>query len=448
MENMKLILGIDIGTTSISVKLIDTVSGEAVYTQTLENPAEFRVGEANDYALDAELILNRTAQIAERLTSEFNGIVSIGITGQMHGIVCLDGSGNAVSPLYTWQNQFGAQLNDDGITYSEELYRKTGVRAPTGYGLMTLYCLKKFGRLPENCKKISTVMDAAVMRLTGNNIPVTHPTNAHSLGFFDIKKNEFMKQELKKAEIDPDILPEITDGVCGYYKGIPVSVAIGDNQAGIFGSLDSTDKMLVNVGTSSQISVITDNADALGGEVRPYLFGRYILIGAGLCGGRAYSALADFVAEILRGFGVEASRGDIYGYLNSEASKDIAEPLTVDTSFLGTREDASVRGSVKNLGIDNFTPSHFAKGILYGVLNEAYTMYKRMGFEDGAFIPVISGNAMRKNPELRRITNELFKHAPLVPKQTEEAAFGAALYGAVMAGIVDINDIGRYVRYE
>ena len=41
--------------------------------------------------------------------------------------------------------------------------------------------------------------------------------------------------------------------------GIPVSIAVGDNQASVFSTLASEDDLLLNVGTGSQVSLISKN---------------------------------------------------------------------------------------------------------------------------------------------------------------------------------------------
>ena len=56
---------------------------------------------------DADKILVKCKNILEEYLSEQEDIVSIGVTGQMHGIVYVDENGVAVSPLYTWQDGRG-----------------------------------------------------------------------------------------------------------------------------------------------------------------------------------------------------------------------------------------------------------------------------------------------------------------------------------------------------
>ena len=77
--------------------------------------------------------------------------------------------------------------------------------------------------------------------------------------------------------------------------GIEVVIPIGDNQAGILGLCESEQDIVLNIGTSSQISKISDRIpEDRTLECRPYIGGNYLLLGAGLCGGTSFRMLNDF----------------------------------------------------------------------------------------------------------------------------------------------------------
>ena len=98
-------IGIDLGTTSICGVLIDTDTGEVLRSHT-ENSDAFLDGGALWERLQApEKIISLATGILEELLCD--EVVAIGVTGQMHGIVYTDSKGQAVSPLYTWQDGRG-----------------------------------------------------------------------------------------------------------------------------------------------------------------------------------------------------------------------------------------------------------------------------------------------------------------------------------------------------
>lgn len=458
----KLSLGVDIGTTSVSAKLVSLETGEALHTYTLEHhaalssddPSVSKEASAPDaFAANAEKLLELSLGLVRSAVDSFPEIVAVGFTGQMHGIVCLDKAGNILSPLWTWQNQFGQRrLGDE--TVCEKIARLTSQNVPTGYGLSTYYALRESGALPEGTKSITTIADLAVMKLCRLKNPVSHPTNAASLGLFDINKQCFDKAALDALRIDPAILPQIAGDfeAVGEYRGIKVSASIGDNQAGVFGSLSCDGDLLLNIGTSGQVSFASNSPALLTDdpccEVRPYFAGQFLHSGSTLCGGRAYSMLADLVSEILDGFGAGQPREKIYSFLN-ESAKRADGRLSVSTRFSGTRKDPSVTGLISNITTFDLNAAELAYGFLYGMVNELSMLCRELtGSEEIKKMRlIVSGNAMRKNPALRKIAGGIFGCEPLIPVQTEEAAFGAALYAAISAGAIEIDKAKKLILY-
>lgn len=448
-----LLLGIDIGTTSLSAQVMASTDGYCVQTYNLDHCSALPLeGFPDAYAADARRLIERTLALIASLTETYPGIASIGITGQMHGIVCIDDVGTILSPLYTWQNEFGLRAPDGTQTICDEIRSVSGEVIPTGYGITTCYALRKLGLLPERTARIVTIMDLLAARLCGTE-PMLHPTNAAAMGAFDLKTNEFRPDVLEKLQIPRALLPEVVKDytVAGSFvvqgRSIPVAVSIGDNQAGVFGSVADDRMALINVGTSSQISVISNDPASKGVEVRPYFDGKYLHSGAALCGGRAYAVLKNLIRSILADFGHETGEGAVYEYLNRAAECGIEQALSVDTRFCGTRADPALRGSITNIGLQNFTPEALSAGILRGIVHELYEMYTAMYSANDAAITIASGNAIRRNPVLRKICAAYFGQAPLVPLHTEEAAFGAALYGGVAAGLLTRTESYTRIHY-
>ncbi len=455
-SDVPLFLGIDIGTTSLSAQVLASDTGRCVQTYSFDHNSAVSIdGYPDAYAADAERLVERAAALTASLSRTYPEIVSIGITGQMHGIVCLDENNRILSPLYTWQNEFGLrQLSDtDTRTVCQAIADRCGEAFPTGYGLVTYYALREFGLLPGNTAKIATIMDVLAGHLCETS-PLIHPTNAASLGAYDLIRNEFRQDILDKLDIPRSIFPDVSRdyAVVGTYaaagRNIPVSAAIGDNQAGVFGSLAGENMVLLNVGTSSQVSMICDTPDRSGGEVRPYFDGKYIVLGAALCGGRAYAVLCSLVRSIAGAFGQEVSSRAVYEYLNQAAESAGDTGLTVATQFCGTRTDPSVRGSISNIDLHNFTPAALSSGILHGIIEELYDMYTAIRTDESETELVVSGNAMRRNPVLRKICGDRLGKTPEMPVHTEEAAFGAALYGAIAGGQLTRAESYRRIQYQ
>ena len=120
------ILGIDIGTTTISAAVME--DGQVLTAITEKNETFLEPGFVGEKIQDANQILERALSIVEKMMEMYPDIKRIGVTGQMHGILYLDENGDAISPLYTWQDtrgDFPYIKEEADETWAEYLKRKT-----------------------------------------------------------------------------------------------------------------------------------------------------------------------------------------------------------------------------------------------------------------------------------------------------------------------------------
>ncbi len=425
------ILGLDIGTTTISAVVADAETGKILESRTVKNDSVIDGSKLQNPGIIIETVL----RIKDELTETHSPLTAIGVTGQMHGILYLDKIGEAVSPLYTWQDESGNKPYKNG-TYASFLTETTGYTMASGFGLVTHFVNITENNVPENAVTLCTIHDYLVMKLTGRKTPIIHSSDAASLGCFDLGKADFDEKALAKIDIDRSFLPDVCNScvIAGKDKnGVPVSVAIGDNQASVIGSVSDENSILVNIGTGSQVSVITDKPKALSdGETRPLNDKRFILVGAPLCGGRSFALLHKFFTQCAEIFG--GNKDDVYKNMDkiAELSPD-EHTLTVDTRSCGTRKNPDIKGSISEITESNFTPAELTRGFLYGMTTELYTLFE--GFGINGKMLVSSGNAVRKSAVLRHYLEELFGMKLYVPAHTEEASFGATIFASVAVGI-------------
>lgn len=426
-------IGIDIGTTSICGVLINVEDGRLLKSRMVSGDAFIRTDFAWEKLQDVNKIISIAQEILYELADEDTAV--IGLTGQMHGILYTDEQGQAVSPLYTWQDQRG-NLSFGNTTYAEYF------GSCPGYGGVTDFYNRMNGIRPAEAVCCCTIADYLGMKLCGLSEPVIHSSNMTSFGNLSGMEN--------KAEVTGDyrIIGEWSpqSGACGQgVKRIPVSVAIGDNQASVLSTLADERNMLINVGTGSQITVVSDAmVSGENIEARPYVEGKYLIVGAALCGGRAYSVLKNFYQMLFDAAGMK--QVDVYG-LMAKLVQDGKTLLTVDPRFAGTRSDPSLRGSITGIGTDNFTPSAVTRGVLAGMTEELYGMYQAMGLKREGIVG--SGNGIRQNPELVRTIGKCFGGSLKIPVHKEEAAFGAALFALISCGVFENSAQAQtLIRYE
>lgn len=473
--------GFDIGTTTVCGVLIDLESGRTVKTQTRKNDSWIK-GESYERLQDPARIWQLVQAIYQDFLAE-DEIAAIGLTGQMHGLVYVDAEGSAVSPLYTWEDERGNRFVTDtekekgtGFdrkaahqTYAQQLSNLTGYPMATGFGLTTHYYNLKNNLVPKQATTFCTIHDYIAMKLTGRKKPLMTASDAASFGCFDVETMCFDAAALKRAGIDASVLPECTADftlVGSTAEKIPVAAAIGDNQASVIGALRSMEKsLLINIGTSSQVSMCLPLPEAkmrkemqrklqlAGIELRPVCGDLFLLVGAGLCGGRAYALLERFFARTVELMTGKAPENQLYEQMNALLAERGLEDgdLKIDTRFCGTRMDPERRGGITGLGETNFKPEEFTFGVLRGMAEELDTFYQEMR-KDGAGAPeylIGSGNAVRSNPYLQKIFEKLFGMELQIPCHREEAAYGAAMAAMTAAGCVDsLDEAQKLISYE
>lgn len=432
---MKYIIGIDIGTTSISIAAINE-SREVIDSITANHDA-FIPGDFPESRVQSpERIFEIVIIYLKLLIKKYGQPLAIGMTGQMHGILYVNSQGQSISPLYTWQDSSG-NIRINGKS-SIEILHENGLKCSSGYGISTHFYLQRSGKIPYDAVKITTISDYIAMKICGNDAPILSSEMAAGLGCFDVMRREFMSDALKSAGVDVSFLPKNVKGysIVGHTEaGVPVVCSMGDNQASFMGSVDKPENtLLLNIGTGSQISFMTSvyvesNSDI---ELRPY-GNAYILAGSALCGGRAYAMLEEFYREISGHSCYDLMSRHAEDFLNSH---DISQAWDVDTRFQGTRSDPSITGNIRGITADNFCPGAFTVGVICGIIGELHGMYKKISLLTSrrADFIVGSGNALRRNKSMQRIAKKIFGIEVRLSDNGEEAARGAAICAANVTG--------------
>ncbi|MBE6707738.1 MAG: hypothetical protein E7578_00675 [Ruminococcaceae bacterium] len=451
-SNPILSVGIDIGTTSISIAVLDINKLCICKTYTLPYNCDIPNTYCDLREQDPDLIYKNVQILLAEVNEEFPHISSIGVTGQMHGILYIDKKGNAVSPLINWQDKRGDRLFEDTVSYCSKIFEITGEAVPSGYGLATLFYDHHNDRVPENAYSFCSIMDYVAIKLTGSTTPVIHSSVANSFGLFDLKKCCFKTDKINMLGINIPHIPQVTDDylITGYYGTAAVSVAIGDNQASYLGSVKDIDNsILVNIGTGSQISAVTDTLEVNNDlEIRPLVKDKYIVCGAALCGGSAYALLEKFFRSYIRSAKNDtSSQYDIINELAKDAYINKIPALTVNTLFKGKRSDTSITGSILGITDTNFTPGALALGFINGICRELYEYAE--GMVNNKTTVVASGNAVQRIEIFKDVISDMFSLPVRVTSGCEEAATGTALFSALTAGYLeDIHALSKYINYN
>ena len=198
---MVLSLGIDVGTTSVKVTVLNTTTLEVLATNKLYhgNKSSIKDTKPNFHEQDAICILNTLIQCIQGIPKScLSNVTIISVSGQMHGVVLWSKSENQsiladqnagefcnlhVSTLITWQ---------DGRCSPEFLSSipKSSPPLATGFGCASLFWLQK--NCPvfvDSYECAGSIMDVLVYQICNLKLPVMSPQVAYSWGYFDINEN-------------------------------------------------------------------------------------------------------------------------------------------------------------------------------------------------------------------------------------------------------------------
>ncbi len=240
------LLGIDIGTSSIKVAVVDVITQKSIATaQYPEEEASIKslaAGWAEQSPMDW---WHNTQQAILKLNAlqVFNpkDIKAIGIGYQMHGLVVVDKNQEVLRDSIIWCDSRAVDLGNqafDSIGHEKSL--ATLLNSPGNFTASKLAWVKE--NEPEIYSKIDKIMlpgDFIAMKLTGE---ITTSISALSEGvFWDFKQNQISEDVLNHYGLDSNVIPEIRPlfsshgqvresvaNLLGLTAGIPVAYKAGD----------------------------------------------------------------------------------------------------------------------------------------------------------------------------------------------------------------------------
>jgi len=248
---MGLLLGIDIGTTSVKAGLFG-IEGDCLsfgrYDYALQTPAVDHV------ELDAETYWNATCIVIRQVlgSEDVRGqeIVGIGVSSQGETVVPVDSRGNPIHPALVWLDN---RAHSESQQLNEQLgalaYRHTGIPEinPTWTACKIAWLRHNRPDVFRSTHKFLLVQDFIIHRLTGQF--VTEGAIACTTLLFDIVQHQWWPQALESVGLEPERLPAISRpgsvagtltkqaaDALGLAAGIPVILGGMDQAAGAVGA--------------------------------------------------------------------------------------------------------------------------------------------------------------------------------------------------------------------
>lgn len=446
---MPYLLGIDTSTTATKALLIDP-QGQVVAVASTSYPFDRpRPGWTEQHP---DLFWDGTVKSIRGVLAQagVNGseIVAIGLTGQMHGMVLLDGQNEVIRPCILWNDQRTA-------TQCAEITARVGAQRVldiTGNPVLTGFTAPKIlwvqQHEPENYRRIAHILlpkDYVRFKLSG--VYATDVSDASGMSLLNVRDRHWSDEMLAGLNLPAAWLPEVTESptpssrvsreaaaLTGLVAGTPIVGGAGDQAAGAVGSgIVAEGLVSVSLGTSGVVFAASDTY-RVETEGRLHAFchavpGMWHLMGVMLSAAGSLQWHHDSLAPDTSFDALTAE---------AEATPPGAEGLLFLPYLTGERmpyPDPLARGAWIGLTVRHGR-GYLTRAVLEGVafgLKDGFTLMEQAGLGAIQQVRVSGGGA--KSRLWRRILASVLESDLVTVNTTEGAAYGAALLAGVGVGV-------------
>ncbi len=436
-----LLIGIDSGTQSTKALVVEAKSGKVLgaasagYDLISDLPPGAKEQHPHTWRDATAKAIKGALKQAKAKASE---VVAIGVSGQQHGFVPLDKTGEVIRPAKLWCDTSTAAECDEIMAAHGGLkptIKAQGIGVLTGFTAPKILWLKKHE--PKNFAKLATILlphDYLNFWLTGER--VMEYGDASGSALLDVRKRQWCEKTLKAIDADltgklPPLissdkpaghLQASTAKALGLNPGVLVSAGGGDNMMGAIGTGNTRQGIVTaSFGTSGTIYACADKpvVDPVG-EIAAFCdsTNRWLPL---LC-----TMNVTVATEMVRNdFGMD------HATFEKTAAKAPpgCEGLVLLPYLEGERTPNVPDGTGVFLGVNTrtFTAPHFARAAMEGVtlgMNYGLRRLAQLGVK-ATQIRATGGGA---NSKLwRQIMADIFNAEVVTLKVGEGAAYGAAL---------------------
>ena len=457
---MKYLIGIDLGTSATKTVLFDE-KGSIISSSSCEYPLyQPHNGWAEQNPEDwynAAISTLKTVITDSGVNNK--DIVSLGISGQMHGLVMLDENCSVLRPSILWCDQRTGKECDE---LTEKLGRDTLISitanpALTGFTASKILWVKNNEpEIFDKCRHILLPKDYLRFRLTGEF--ATEVSDASGMQLLDVPNRKWSDVMINALGIKEEYLAKVYESpeITGYINietsektGLSVKTSVvggaGDNAAAAVGMGVVTEgKAFTTIGTSGVVFAHTYNP-VIDPKGRVHTFccavpGAWHVMGVTQGAGLSMQWFKNnFCYEESKQ--AENENKDVY-QITDEKAKSITigcDKLIYLPYLMGERTphlDPDCRGIFFGISAMH-TKAHFIRAIMEGVTYSLYDcllVLKEMGISPLSMLLCGGGS---KSKLWKSIICDTFALPVETSKSSEAPALGAAILAAVGSGIYE-----------
>ena len=459
----ELLIGIDLGTTSIKCLVLDSF-GEQVFFKAAEyetfspQPGYAEQDPETWFAVTCCLLKEAVQVLGENTKN----LVGMSFSGQMHGLVLLDQAGQVLRPAIIWADQRSTKQVKaiHNVLTEKEIGELTGNPVAAGFMLPSLLWVR------ENEAGIfhsarQALLPKDYLRFRFGGVYQTEASDASSTSLFNPARQDWSRELLDRFGFSHNLFPEVTSSyapagkikqeaarACGLPEGLPLFSGASDQVCQALGNGIIQEGLLSStIGTGGQLFSPVNRPD-YDEKLRLHLF----------C-----HALPDhwhYESAILSaGLSLKWLRDQVMASLSYQEMADMAlevpagsEGLLFLPYLLGERTpwmDPYASGGFIGL-TTRHGKAHMIRAVMEGVV---FALRQGLEIIEGkGVVPekvIVSGGAVRHKLWLQ-LQADIFNKAVCRSETTEAAAGGAAMLAGVGAGVfTDIPQAcSRLVRFS
>ncbi|WP_199620061.1 xylulokinase [Paenibacillus alkalitolerans] len=446
---MKYVIGVDLGTSAVKVLLVDrqgTIRATASRPYPLfHERSGYSEQNPEDWVRETKTALAELVRTSGAAAADIEGI---SFSGQMHGLVLLDGEYRPIRNAILWNDtRTTEQCRNIEAALGEDLLAIARNPALEGFTLPKLLWVKRHE--PANFEKAKLFLlpkDYVRLRLTG----AAHMDLSDAAGtlLLDVREKRWSEEICRRLGIRQELCPPLVEAQqlvgtllpdvaneTGLRPETKVFAGGADNACGAVGSgILSAGSVMCSIGTSGVILAYEDDKDRdFGGKVHFFNHAKpdsYYAMGVTLSAGHSLNWFKETFApnasfdELLQGVSAVpiGSKGLLYTpYLVGERTP---------------HADSIIRGSF--IGMDaSHALSDFARAVMEGItfsLNESIDLFRNAGKQVGTVLSIGGG---AKNETWLQMQADVFDAEVISLNNEQGPGMGAAMLAAAGCGWFD-----------
>lgn len=273
----KLLLGLDIGSSSVKASLLDADTGKSIASKAFpEEEMPINSPQSGWAEQDPDMwwkyVKECIAFVQNKAEVKKGELKAIGIAYQMHGLVCVDKNQQVLRPSIIWCDSRAVAIGEKAFANLGKDYCLPHLlNSPGNFTASKLRWVIE--NQPEVAGKIHKIMlpgDFIAMKLTGEIM--TSETGLSEGIFWDFKENGLSEKLLKAMEISNEWIPEIVPSFSvqgkvssvaaketGLEVGVPIAYRAGDQPNNAFSlQVLKPGELATTAGTSGTVYGVCD----------------------------------------------------------------------------------------------------------------------------------------------------------------------------------------------